>query len=184
MLTLSLSFPAVFFTVGVLLALLYWVLVATGLVDLDGGDSPDILDAMGLIGVPLTVILSGISVFGWLFSVLGMRYLAPHLPAAGWLVGGGALLLSVLCTRILTRPLRPLFAIRAGPRRIALIGQTCTITTQRVDQKFGQAEVHMGGAPLLVQVRCDQENQLTKNTQALVVTFDKSRDAYIIEPLS
>ena len=51
-----------------------------------------------------------------------------------------------------------------------------------VDKKFGQAEFDDGGAGMIIQVRCDQENKLKKGSQALIVSYDDRREAFIIEP--
>ena len=63
-------------------------------------------------------------------------------------------------------------ALRAEPLR-----------TGRVDARFGQAECADGGAGLLIEVRCDVQNELQRGSQALIVSFDDEREAYVIEPV-
>jgi hypothetical protein len=81
------------------------------------------------------------------------------------------------------RPFAPLFHIHKASTRRSFIGQECEVLTGWVDGRFGQAEIADGGAGLTVQVRCDHENRMAKGVNALVVSFDDKREAYVIEPL-
>ena len=127
--------------------------------------------------------------FGWILCFLGMEQLVPLLPASipavvtGFGVGVGALLAAIPPASVAARPLAPVFHIHKARSRRSFIGHECELLTGRVDGRFGQAEIADGGAGLTVQVRCDHDNDLSKGGRALVVSFDDSREAYVIEPL-
>ncbi|HRC56417.1 MAG: hypothetical protein IPI49_18305 [Myxococcales bacterium] len=113
MLQASLQFPTVVFTIGLGIALVYWVFVLLGALDIDllgGGDAAgaakglgEVLtagkggaealkvsghgdgEADGLLGtVPITISMSVLLLAGWCGSLLLMTYAAPSLtPAVG-----------------------------------------------------------------------------------------------------
>ena len=57
------------------------------------------------------------------------------------------------------------------------------IDTSRVDHRFGMAKADDGGAGLIVQVRCsDEDNGLTRGANALVVSYDAQREVYEVTP--
>ena len=148
-----------------------------------------IFSALGFHRVPLTVTLSFIIFFGWIACYLGMDVLAPILTSsvseliAGAVVGVGAFFVSIPPASVAARPLAPVFHIHKASTRRSFIGQECEVLTGWVDGRFGQAEIADGGAGLTVQVRCDHENRMAKGVNALVVSFDDEREAYVIEPL-
>lgn len=195
----ALALPTGIFSLLLVVALIYWAFVILGAFDIDvldaseGGD-PDagegvlagLLAALGLKAVPVTVVLTLVVLFGWLASFFGMRALADFgvvgvLVSAG--VGVAAVLLALPFTSLAVRPLRPLFKTTHARSRAELVGGTCTIATQSVSDRFGQANAQLGGDHLLIQVRCTPGNPLRKGDEALIVDFDRGREAYLVEPL-
>ena len=149
-----------------------------------------LVQVLGLRRVPVTVALSFIVFFGWIASFCGMAYAAPLLvPSLGpavvsSLVSLGSLLVGLSLGSLCARPLGPVFADQPARRRVELIGSVCRLSTLRVDGRFGQAELATRGSDLVLPVRCDHENELTKGDEALIVHYDEAREAYVIEPLS
>lgn len=210
---IALAFPAVLFTVLLGVAVVYWVFVILGALDIDvlgGGDidldgldgaadgvldgadagaaDAGVLSVLGLRKVPLTVSISILALLSWVICLLLVHYMGDAgglLP--GWLLGililAGSLFLSVPLTSLACRPLAPIFEVTEGKRRTDYIGSTCTVTTGRVDATFGQARVHAGGDVLDIQVRSDRENAFSRNQQALIIDYDESRQAYLIETM-
>jgi hypothetical protein len=233
----SLAFPAVIFTVVLALALLYWLFVILGALDLDllgGADADADLDGVvkgalegavkgGLEGAakgaaegladagdgdehgglaalftslqltraPATVVLTILTMFGWVGSVVGAMQLGPvwagwGLP--GWLLGIGLFIASIVVafplTSLVVRPLGPFFATQQAKSRNDFIGKECVISTGRVDARFGQATVSDGGAGLIVDVRCDTPGVLRQGDRALLVSWDSEREAFEVEPLN
>lgn len=207
------AYPTVLFTVLLGLAVLYWLSVSLGALDVDVLDGDAALDAAGEAGegalegaaesasgvatllgalklrsVPLTVSLSFVVFYGWLLCFLGMQWVAPLLGALpAWAVGTGVLVaasaLAVLLTSMTIRPLVPVFETHAARGRTDLIGHFCTIRTGRVDATFGQAEADDGGAGLLLSVRCDRPNRLGRGDRALIIDYDPKREAFLVEPI-
>jgi hypothetical protein len=220
----SVQFPTVIFTIGLGIALVYWVFVLLGALDVDllgGGDvagagkgvgdalvgggkagaelatKPDVAakpgdahggvwDALGLASVPVTVSVSFVMLVGWTASVLGMHWGGAALGAlGGWLspiIFVVAALLAIVLAGVLARPLAPVFAVREGKTNADYVGHTCTVTTGHVDDGFGQATVEDGGTVLVIPVRCDRPGALARGGRALIIEFDASRQAYVVEP--
>lgn len=138
----------------------------------------DVLDALGVRGVPLTVWLSIVILLSWAFSLLGMQSLGAAMATvighfgAGAIVAVVALVAAVAAASIVVRPLKRLNTVHTAIGHKSLVGKTCTVTTLRVDGGFGQAEIDDGGAGLLVQVRCLEANDLTRGSKALIFEYD------------
>lgn len=151
-----------------------------------GDGSTGLLEWLGFRDVPLTFSLSLVVVFGWLVSFFG----------AGWLVdagkwtalGMGAVLIvgfvsivaGISITAIALIPLRNLLKLREGPRRIDLLGQTCTVKTGRVDEQFGQAETAAGQ---IVQVRARDGHDYGYGEAAVIFDYDRDKEVFYITPL-
>lgn len=252
-LAVSLSFPTVIFTVVLALALIYWIFVVLGALDLDllGGAEGDVvpnldgaakgalegaakgalegvtkgalegatkgalegvagegalegaagegaahggvgslLAALQLNRVPATVVLTLIAAFGWFTSALSTWAAEPlwtgwGLPrwALGLAVLVAALTAALLLTSLTVRPLAPLFVTRHAKSKKDLVGRICVITTGRVDERFGQAELDEGGASGILDVRCDTPGALRRGDRAVLVSWDPIREVFGVEPL-
>lgn len=209
----SLQFPTVVFTIGLGIALVYWVFVLVGALDIDlfgdaGGAAKGLGDVLtagkggaealkahgdgdGLIGtVPITISLSVLLLAGWCGSLLIMHYAAPSLsPTFGkWLpalVLPLTLIAAIVVTSIAVRPLRKVFHVSEGKSRRDYIGHTCTIITGRVDHDFGQADLEDGGTVLRIAVRSDASGRkLGRGDRALVIDYDNAREAYLVESVA
>ncbi len=226
-----LGFPTIVFTIGLVLAVLYWLLVIVGAVDLDGlfegaaegaaeaaaegaaealgeaaaeavaegavegavaggsatgGGLTGLLSALSLRHAPATVVGSVLVAAGFVLSFVGSRYLAPLVPGPIW-VGGivvllVALVLALPIASVVTRPLGQLFQIQAAKRRRDFVGQVCVVSTGRVDEGFGQAQLEDGGAGLILAVRAEP-GKLGRGDRALIIGYDEQREAYLVEPL-
>jgi hypothetical protein len=76
------------------------------------------------------------------------------------------------------------FTVAHARERSSLLGETCEVSTGRVDDQFGQGTAMIGGDDLLFQIRCAGQNGLKRGDKALIVSFDAKRQAFVIEPLS
>jgi hypothetical protein len=220
----SLRFPTVVFTIGLGIALIYWLFVLLGALDIDlfgghghldvagagkgvgdalGGGAKGAAEALkgakvsadadgggvwaglGLAKVPITISLSVIFLACWVASLLAMHYATDVLGAGPWVgpvVLPAALIAGLLAASLLVRPLAGVFELREGKSNRDYIGYTCTVTTGRVDDGFGQATVEDGGTVLVIPVRCDRAGALARNDRALIIDFDTERQAYLVEP--
>ena len=188
------AFPTVVFTILLGLVAIYWMTVIVAGLDVDVLDldasvdvnASETLTALGLRGVPFTVWLSFFVLIAWVAMLLGSVFAGPFLAAiagsfaSSTVISLSAMTLSAALTSFAVRPVRRLFAAQVGPKNLALVGKVCTVTTMRVDDGFGQAEIADGGAGLLVQVRAAGPNSLTRGSHALVFEYDNDEGVYHI----
>ncbi|MEM7353944.1 MAG: hypothetical protein AAF657_24295 [Acidobacteriota bacterium] len=140
---------------------------------------------LGLAGVPGSIIGTALVVFAWGFSFGGSKLL-PGVASGMMAVVGlglGAFVLSMGATAVALRPLRKAFVLPPVTGREDLVGRTCRITTLRVDEKFGQAEVIDEGAAILIQARSGEPNDLGRGSEALIFQYDPGREVFLVTPL-
>jgi hypothetical protein len=201
------SFPTAFFTFFLLVTVLYWLVAVLGFVeidfldfdipDLDGaldvnleGDlsTPDVLAGLmlrfGLHGVPVTIIISLISLFGWLVSYYTVHFLFGLVPdgllrfIVGIPVLIGALYVGTMITAVLIKPLRPLFQKAQQQTTKHILGQTAIVRTSRVDQDFGEVTLEDGGAGLILKVRATGDNTFVKGDRVVLLEYVKENNVY------
>ncbi|MDR2678250.1 MAG: DUF1449 family protein [Zoogloeaceae bacterium] len=174
-------------------------------IDLDADASNDLLDApaggdegggvsvsglagmlvaLGLSGVPFSVVVSLVVFFGWFLSTLASLWLLPLVPTAilkfvvatGILLGSAAL--SVIPAAACVRPLRRMFVKTRALSSVALVGRECVIETGRVDEHFGRAVVTGEDGEFHLQVVAETPNPLTRGAAAVIVDYDAGRRVY------
>jgi len=186
------------FTVLMGLVMIYWLLVALGALDsefgteahggahgdgnADHGSLSGMLHFINLGDVPLMVVLSVLSLCLWTGSMIANHYFTGHnaLLALAFLLPN--LAVSLVVTRYLTLPLKPVFRLlrRDEDDAVPLVGRTCRITTSTANETFGQAEVETNGAPLLINVRTLEGAAMTRGATAVVFREDTERDIYFV----
>lgn len=152
-----------------------------------GSSSFDLLGALKLRTVPLTVSISFLVMWAWLLCYFGMHLLGPIDAIPGWLTGTGVSALAVVGSLFLSsltvRPFGPIFRTHAAPSKSGLLGEVVTITTGSVTKEFGQARHDDGEAGSLLSVRCDNEDiKLGRGDKAFIVDYDEKRDVFLVEP--
>jgi len=150
--------------------------------------SAGLLSSLKLRSVPLTISLSLIIVFSWMTSYFSTEMLSPFLPFPTLMNGGVLFILSlcigILCTSVLVRPFDGAFKTHLGQRDSDLIGKIAEVETSRIDHDFGEIRVKgRSGTPLIMQARCDHENELQRGAEVLVIFRDTERKAFVIEPI-
>jgi hypothetical protein len=190
--------------------MVYWLFVLLGALDIDllGGGDHDIGDVggghdvgghdvghdgdvdadgvfakLGLGVVPITISVSFVMLVGWVGSLLLVHHFG-HIAWIKYATLPGMVLVSMLATSLMVRPLAPVFRIREGKSNHEYVGHTCTISTATVDDHFGHASVEDGGTTLDIPVRCDGTAKLARGDKALIIEFDETRQAYLVEPVS
>jgi hypothetical protein len=142
----------------------------------------------GLDGVPFSIAISLVVLYGWVGSCLAGMWLQPLVPAGllGWLAGtavfGAASALAIVLSARTIRPLRKLFVTHAAISNAALVGQLCRVVTGSVDQRVGRAEVAQRGASINIRVWAKVPNALTRGSPARIVDYDAERSRYLIVP--
>ncbi|MFJ6621610.1 hypothetical protein ACIQOW_29060 [Kitasatospora sp. NPDC091335] len=146
------------------------------------GHHTNVLDALGLGGVPVTVAVSLLVAIAWFVSLAG-TVLTSGAPARGG-VFAVALVASWAGTRVLVRPLSRLFPQTRPATRGDFVGRVCVIRTGRVTAGFGQAEVTAeDGSTAIVQVRtAEPEPGLTAGRTALIFDYDPEGEHFLVAP--
>ena len=147
---------------------------------------PGCLGALAVGEVPVTISGTLLAVFAWLFSYGGAALLAKVAIGGTVIVVGlgvTAVVVAFALTSLATRPLRKLFEMPQVTMSRDLVKRICKLTTLRVDERFGQADVEDEGADLLVQVRCRRKNDMTRGDRAIIYEYDAAREVFWIAPL-
>lgn len=150
-----------------------------------GGLIAGLLNAMGVRGVPITIVGTFVVFWAWILSYLSTRFLGPLAAtviiglAIAVTSGFGALFLAAISSR----PFKKIFVTQQAPRRASLVGKMCTVLSARVDATFGRAEIEDGGAGFVAEVRCPQDNDLVRGATALVYRYDPSEGIFFIGPV-
>lgn len=154
------------------------------------GANTGIIASLKLRSAPATVVLSGLLLFSWIFTMLGMKAAQALLPAEGLLLGlakvGVLVVVPVLAlvpTSIVVRPLARVFTPMKATTHGALVGKLCTIRTGTVTDRFGEATLEDGGAGVVVRVRVEAGEKLARGDQAVIVGYDAKRQEFSVAPL-
>ena len=197
------SFPTVFFTFFLVLSLLFWLVAVLGLIEIDAFDIPGtgiesgdgdtstpdavagLILKLGLNGVPLSVVISLVSLFGWFISYYLVYFLAFLMPPGGllrfavglpmWLV---SLYVAVLLASFAIRPLRPLFKKMQQHTEKIVLGQVAVVRTSRVDSGFGEVLFDDGGAGLILKARASADSIYKKGDKVVLIEYLKDANAY------
>ncbi|KAF0863102.1 hypothetical protein [Pseudomonas sp. LD120] len=194
-----LSFPTVLFSFMLCLAVIYWAVVAMGMVEVDlldfeadslleGAHATEglagLLIKFKLNGVPVTLVLTLLMFFSWFLTYFVELYVLSHLPL-GWLRYPLGLLLAVLalflaapvCAAI-CRPLRPLFRKMEATTSQSVLGQTAVVRSGRVTLEHGEAVLENGGAGLILRVRADEARAFKRGDRVVLLEYLQAQHAY------
>ncbi|GHT96680.1 hypothetical protein AGMMS49545_22320 [Betaproteobacteria bacterium] len=145
------------------------------------------LIAIGLGGVPFSVVVSLLTLFAWAISSIAALWLVQYVPTSilRFLVGTGVLvgafLLALPLAAATVRPLRKLFVSHNAISNFSLVGMRCKVLTGTVDEKFGRAEVPSRGAGYHIRVVAETPNTLTRDSVAFIVEYDEATMVYRIQ---
>ena len=199
-------YPTVVFTGLVMFVTLYWVVSLLGMTDMDtvelgesGSDVANLTSTgfftglmlkFGLYGVPLIIILSLISLIGWVLSYLYTSFLHQYFDSGllYYVFGTGALIfvlvISMWLTGIIISPIRK--NIANIPKRNAAnnLGKIAIVRTLSVTDKHGEAELHDGGAGLILKIRSDANASLLKQgDEVVLVEYLEAANTYRVAPV-
>jgi hypothetical protein len=203
------SFPTVVFTFFLCLVVLFWLVAILGVVDIDvldfdlpdsdgslgvnsghGVESPDVLAGLllkfKLEGVPATISLSFLALFGWLISYYAVHFGYPLIPDGflEWLAGVPILIaafyVSLLITAQAIKPLKPLFKKMQQETIKTIIGQTAIVRTPQVTNARGEALLEDGGAGLILKVRSENDTIFNRGDKVVLLAYDKATNTYLV----
>ena len=194
-------YPTIVFTGLVMFVTLYWMVSLLGMADMDTVDIGDasgegsnltssgfvsgLLLKFGLYGVPLIVILSLISLIGWLLSYFYTSFLHQNFDSGilYYLFGTGALIfvlvISMWLTGIIISPIRKNIAKIPKRNSSNNVGKIAVVRTLSVTDKHGEAELNDGGAGLILKIRSDiDDNLLKQGDRVMLVEYLKDANTY------
>lgn len=175
---------------------MYWALALLGLIDIElidvdvpeadgdtaGNGSGSWLSTLGLDGVPLAVSVLFVDFYAWLFTFFGKKIFTQLFDdaltgaAIGGLVALVAVIIAIPLAVLSVKPLKRIFATQLGPNKSELTGKTCILTTTKVTESFGQAELEDGS--MILSVRADEPNKFKKGTRLILLGYDEETDRY------
>lgn len=202
-------FSPVNFALTILLVcfVMYYAVVLLGMFDLDALDFDFDVDAdvdvdpsmpaSGAAGglmsvlkflnvgeVPVMILLSVFVLVVWTIGVLS------HMLIGSWSIMVQLLALipmgltGLLLTKILTQPVKKLFAQldeSASAGSVSVMGQRCRVISATVDHRHGQAEIDTGASPVKINVKTPDEGAvLNRGDEAVVVLDRDEKGVYVI----
>lgn len=192
------SFPTVIFSILLVIVVFYWLVAVLGFVDLDVLDfdipdietelssshsadttTPDVLAGLlikfGLNGVPVTIVVSFVTVIAWFFSYFSMYFLPTFLSEGilhyviGLPVFFIALTIAVFITAILIKPLRPFFKAATLQSKKHIVGQVAVVRSSVVNDKSGEAVLNSAGADLVLKVRSGPDEHFKRGDRVVLL---------------
>ncbi|NRD71017.1 DUF1449 family protein [Psychrobacter okhotskensis] len=199
-------YPTIVFTGLVMFVTLYWLVSLLGMADMDSVDfgeadgdvsplsSPGFFTGLmlkfGLYGVPLIIILSLISLIGWVLSYLYTSFLHQYFDSGVlyYVFGTGALIfvlvVSMWLTGVIISPIRKNIAKIPKRNAVSNVGKTAIVRTLSVTDKHGEAELNDGGAGLILKIRPDMnENSLKQGDKVVLVEYLNEANVYRVAPV-
>ncbi len=158
-------------------------------IDADGHGHHPMVSALKFVNateVPLMAVLTLLSLFMWLITMMGNYYLNPNLNDWAILViFGASFIFGVILTKIATAPLVPVFRkLKELEKAEPAIGGVGVIVSKQVDQKYGQVELpRKEGAPAILNCRISSEAALPRGTEVAILSYDKDSGIYLVRKL-
>ncbi|MGE8362564.1 hypothetical protein [Pseudomonas sp.] len=195
----ALSFPTAIYSFLLCVAVIYWLVVAAGLLDIDLLDieADSVMEGTGqteglagllykfkLDGVPVTLVLTLLFFVGWFACYFIELWLLRHLPLGllryplGLVVMGGVLVLAIPACAVVCRPLRPLFRKVEAVSSKSVLGQVAVVRSSKVTLTHGEAVLEDGGAGLILRVRADEALGFTRGDRVVLLEYLTAEHAY------
>ena len=198
-LTTSLEFPTLFYSVLLGACLAYWLLAASGLVEIDGlaaldlgvdaapGGIAGLFGRLGLTGVPTMLVATLVVFFAWVATYFVQLLVLGHFPGPlRWLFGAGVALLalppSVLATATVLRPVRRWLLRLRPPPTTSLLGRVAVVRTPDVDAGHGMADLEDGGAGLVLQVRGEATAGMKRGDRVVLIAHALDTNTWNVVP--
>lgn len=196
---IALSFPTVIFSVFFAVSTALWLVSIVGLLDIEAnsvdmemgdvsatGQMMGVLSRLGLSGVPITIVLSLLSMIGWTVSFT-LQYFALSLVGDGVLmyVLGAVIFvatfwLAIKLTALLCRPMRLSLASHSAINKSQLIGQLAVVRSLTVTPSFGEAVFSADGVTMNLHIRDSENKGFTAGDQVVLLKYDAATDAYAV----
>jgi magnesium-transporting ATPase (P-type) len=198
-----LDFPTIFYTVLLVIIILFWSSSILGLADIDILDGDADLEAetatstlatwlnkFKLDGIPFTITLSLIILCSWILSFLGVYFIYPHLSPA-WVqaaIGFWLLILTPVLSAIIIspmlQPIKPLFKKQMAQNSQDLLGKTAIVRSGKVTANFGEGTLDDGAAGLILRIRKDEPNDIQRGDKVVLQSYTTADNSYQIQKIN
>ncbi|MBK1829903.1 DUF1449 family protein [Verrucomicrobiaceae bacterium R5-34] len=193
------------------LLIIFWALALIGTFDIDsldfdidtdidgdldtdvsagsGGFLTAILKFVNATDVPIMMVVSFLSLFMWVISIISNYALNP---SQSWIIATGLFIgnffLSCLLVKLVTSPFKKFFnAFKKGENDDEpVIGRIGTVKSRVIDGKYGQVEIpRQNGAPAIVNcIMGEGHEPLVRGNEVLVYDRDIDRKMFIARSAS
>lgn len=167
------------FSLFLLAVVAAWILVLLGALDDDAGDGllPDLLDVHD---VPTLIVYTLYALFTWMGAVVANRYLNP---GSGLIVsltiGLVVLVAATFAVRVALRPFAALFRGLDGSASVVeMVGLSGVVRSGEVTSEFGQVEVVVDGASVLVNARAAGGASYRRGDPVVLIERDPENGSY------
>lgn len=136
--------------------------------------------------VPLMAVLTILSVFMWVSSMMGNYYFNPELSDVLILsIFAGSFVVGVILTKMATAPLVPVFRkMKELEKSEPAVGGVGVVLSKQVDQKYGQVELkRKEGAPATLNCRTSDETPIPRGAEVIIISYDKDTGTYLVRKL-
>lgn len=175
----------VWYTIGLIIMCLYWMMVIVGAFDIDTldfdfdgesnlnvGFSKSLLEWFNIGEVPIMILISLSMLSMWFMSMCGSFFLGQTL---GGILNIAAffayLVISFMVTKIISTPLKSLFkSMKNQDEKVKIVGNFGTALSDLIPGKKGQIEISKTGQSIKVMALLDESSSdVHKQDQVIVV---------------
>jgi hypothetical protein len=138
---------------------------------------------LGLNGVPVTIVITLVSIFGWFICYCLSSFSTTIFGSwvrfvVGLPIFAVALYAGVMITAVAIRPLRRFFAKVEQLTEKKVLGQTAVVRSSRVDNQFGEANFDDGGAGMILKVRTSGDISFVRGDKVVLLEYVAAGNYY------
>ncbi|HEK2899274.1 TPA: DUF1449 family protein [Proteus mirabilis] len=194
----SLAFPSIIFSALLIIISFYWLCAAFGLLDIDLFNIDSELDInvdatglagwltkLGLAGIPVTIILTFFTLFGWFISYFTNYWIISAIETSfiRYLTGFVAFIITSFIalnlTAICLKPIRKKLMSRNKPKSVhQLVGKLALVRSTNVTENKGEAVLEDGGAGLILQIRAPETENIKRGDSVVIISYDAPTHSY------
>ncbi|WPC98657.1 OB-fold-containig protein [Proteus terrae] len=194
----SLAFPSIIFSALLIIISFYWLCAAFGLLDIDLFNIDSELDInvdatglagwltkLGLAGIPVTIILTFFTLFGWFISYFTNYWIISAIETSfiRYLTGFVAFIITSFIalnlTAVCLKPIRKKLMSRNKPKSVhQLVGKLALVRSTNVTENKGEAVLEDGGAGLILQIRAPETENIKRGDSVVIISYDAPTHSY------
>ncbi len=135
--------------------------------------------------VPVVLVFSVLILSMWVVSVLTNHAIGNSSGLVATVLFVPIVLAGLVITKTVIGPFAPLLkrVFDQSGDKVELIGRRCVVCSSEATAEYGQCEVSMKGAPILLNVQTKQGDRLVRGEEAVIFDYDKANNVYWIAKL-